>query len=249
MTARLAHILRHPIKSVGREELEEVTLAPGAWLPFDRLWAITHEKSRVSGGWEKGINFLRCVSDPGLMAITARLDEASGRITLRHPAAGEFAGRPDDPREARALVDWLRGIRAPDKPAPTGVYRAADAHISDMPDPWVSVASLASLKALSQRAGVTLSMHRFRCNLWLDGLAPWQEQEWIGRRLRVGDAVLEVREEITRCKATMANPATGRRDVDTLGLLNELGHQEFGVYAEVVSGGRIARGADAELLP
>ena len=38
----------------------------------------------------------------------------------------------------------------------------------------------------------------------------------------------------------MANPDTGRRDLDTLGLLDDLGHQEFGVYAEVIDGGTVS---------
>ena len=40
----------------------------------------------------------------------------------------------------------------------------------------------------------------------------------------------------------MANPETGRRDADTLGALDALGHQEFGLYAEVVAGGTIRCG-------
>ena len=46
----------------------------------------------------------------------------------------------------------------------------------------------------------------------------------------------------------MANPETGKRDVDTLDLLNELGHQEFGVYAEVIDGGEIALGDTVSVL-
>ena len=46
----------------------------------------------------------------------------------------------------------------------------------------------------------------------------------------------------------MANPATGRRDADTLGALGDLGHQEFGVYAQVIDGGTLALG-DTALVP
>ncbi|NNJ67832.1 MAG: MOSC domain-containing protein, partial [Boseongicola sp.] len=62
------------------------------------------------------------------------------------------------------------------------------------------------------------------------------------------DAVLQVKEQITRCKATMANPETGQRDVDVLGTLDDLGHQEFGVYAEVVESGNVALNAPVEVL-
>lgn len=240
MTGRLAHIFRHPLKAIGREEIDRVTLTAGDWLPFDRLWAVAHEKSKIEGdGWAKKVNFLRGVTDPALMAITCRLNETDLGLTLSHPDAGEISFHPD--RDAAPFLDWIGSIWNPELPRPTQVYRARGAHLTDVPDAWVSLNSLASLKALSQRAGQTLSPHRWRGNLWVDGLAPWQEFDWIGRRIAVGGAVLEVKQPITRCKATMANPETGRRDADTLALLDELGHQEFGVYAEVVEGGEIAR--------
>ena len=93
-------------------------------------------------------------------------------------------------------------------------------------------------------------MERFRGNVWLDGLAPFAEFDLVGREVRVGGAILRVRERITRCKATTVDPATGISDADTLGALAAgWGHQDFGVYAEVVEGGRVAVGDPAEALP
>ncbi|MGV3692985.1 MAG: MOSC N-terminal beta barrel domain-containing protein [Paracoccus marcusii] len=43
MTAHLALIRRHPIKSVGGEGLEQVTLQAGRRLPGDREWAVLTE--------------------------------------------------------------------------------------------------------------------------------------------------------------------------------------------------------------
>ena len=60
--------------------------------------------------------------------------------------------------------------------------------------------------------------------------------------------MLRVTERIGRCKATMANPETGLRDADTLAALGTWGHQDFGVYAEVVEVGPIAVG-DAVAVP
>jgi uncharacterized protein YcbX len=86
-------------------------------------------------------------------------------------------------------------------------------------------------------------MERFRGNLWLDGFEPWQEFDLVGRDLRIGGAILRVRERITRCKATTVDPSTGVSDADTLGALQAgWGHQDFGVYAEVVTGGAVAVG-------
>lgn len=242
MTATLAQIWRHPIKAMGREALDEVAVTAGNWMPHDRLWAVTHERSRLMGtGWDKKVNFLRGVTDPALMAVTSSLDETSGDITLTHPDCGELRFNPE--RDPEALVNWIGEIWSSDLPAPTSLYRATDAHLTDVPDAWLSIGCLSSNRALGQRMGTELSPHRWRANLWLEGTPPWAEKEWVGRTLRIGDVTLKVASEITRCKATMANPETGRRDADTLGALDDLGHQEFGLYAEVIEGGLLQVGA------
>jgi uncharacterized protein YcbX len=113
----------------------------------------------------------------------------------------------------------------------------------------VSILSLASLRDLSARMQHDLSPHRWRGNLWLDGLEPWEEWGWIGRTIRIGEAELRVEERITRCRATSADPLTGVIDADTLGGLKAaFGHQDFGVYAVVTKAGRIATGDPAVVL-
>ena len=73
--------------------------------------------------------------------------------------------------------------------------------------------------------------------------------DWIGKRVRIGATLLEVRERVGRCKATMANPATGVVDVDTLrGLRDVVGEQDFGVFAVVLEGGKISPGDRVEVL-
>ena len=62
----------------------------------------------------------------------------------------------------------------------------------------------------------------------------------IGRELRIGAAVLRVTDHIGRCDATGADTATGRRDIDMVRMLESLyGHTDFGIFAEVVTGGPI----------
>ena len=77
----------------------------------------------------------------------------------------------------------------------------------------------------------------------IDGLDAWAEMGWPGKTLRLGETELEIVEPIVRCMATTANPETGQRDVDTLAILNgNWEHQDFGIYAEVTQGGRVALG-------
>ncbi len=247
MTARLALICRHPIKGHGREELASVALTAGQGLPWDRFWAVAHEAAKLREGWSPCVNFARGAKAPALMAITCRLEEDARRVTLRHPGQGEIAFRPDDPADLARFLDWVRPLNPPDRAQPMRIVSAGLA-LTDSPWPSVSVLSLTSLADLSARMGIALSPHRFRGNLWVEGWEPWSEFGLIGRRLRIGDAVLELRERITRCRATCADVETGAIHGDTLASLEAaFGHQDFGLYAAVVEGGTVATGQEVVL--
>jgi len=232
------------VKSIGYETLDRVALTPGVALPWDRHWAIAHENAKFEGNppeWQRKLNFLRGVTQPALMAIRAELDEATGTVTLSHPDAETITLDPE--AEAQRLLDWLAPLWGADLPAPRNVVHIPGQAMTDWPDPFISILGTGSLDALSLCAGAPLSPHRFRGNLWVEGWAPFEEFDLIGRTLRIGAAELEVKVRIARCKATHANPETGVRDQDTLALLQDnFGHQDFGVYAVVTKPGAIAAG-------
>lgn len=248
MTVRLDRISRHPIKGHGREDLAAVVLAAGACLPWDRHWAVAHEAARLAPGWNPCVNFARGAKAPALMAVTARLDEAAAAVTLSHPERPDLTFRPDDPADLPGFLAWVAPLHPAERARATDIVGAGRG-MTDSEFPSVSILSLASLADLSDKMGQDLSVHRWRGNLWLDGLEPWAEWGWIGRTIRIGAAELRIEERITRCKATSANPLTGRIDADTLGGLQvAYGHQDFGVYAVVTRGGAIATGDAVEVL-
>lgn len=118
----------------------------------------------------------------------------------------------------------------------------------------VTLISTASISHLASRLGLdALDHRRFRANLILAGAErPHQEDEWIGAEIHVGDARLRVIGPIPRCAVITRDPDTGERDADTLREIRryrgvttmEDGGRgiPFGVYARVVSPGRVTVG-------
>jgi uncharacterized protein YcbX len=117
----------------------------------------------------------------------------------------------------------------------------------------VTLVSLASLEQLGDVAGQPVDGRRFRMLFDLDGCAAHEEDAWSGRRVRVGEAVLEVGGPVERCAVTTRDPDTGTVDLDTLRLIREYREPRdgvtipFGVYATVAVPGRVRVGD--ELVP
>jgi hypothetical protein len=247
----VAAIQRHPLKAHGREALVAVALTAGGGLPWDRRWAVAHDAARITeGAWNPCVNFSIGAKAPKLMAIEARLDEGWAQLTLTHPERPALTFRPDAPEDQARFLDWVLPLCPPDRALPARIYSIPVRGMTDTDYPSVSLLSLASNRALSGRMGVELSPKRWRCNFWIEGLAPFAEYDLIGRQLRLGAALVEVVEPIRRCLATTANPVTGERDADTLGALNAAyGHQNFGLYARVLTGGAVRTGDGLSIAP
>ncbi len=248
MTGRVAHIWRHPIKAHGREALDRVALEPGRTLPWDRTWAVAHDRSDADGAaWAPCGNFSRAARVAALQAIEAQLDETSGQISLTHPDLPPIRFRPDD--NPQDFLDWANRLMPGDGLRSARLVRARAAGMTDTDFPSISILSLASHRAVASRMGRDISPKRWRGNIFLDRLAPWEEFDWIGKRIRIGSATFLVREAIGRCQATSVDPATGRRDTDMLRVLSDgLGHTNFGVYATVETAGTVALGDPQEVL-
>ena len=243
--ARIAQLVRHPIKSAGYEPVAEAVLTEGAAFPFDRVWAVAHAAARLTEPptWAPKLQFLRGWGSADLMAISCASDPAAGEVTLSHPRRPSETFRPDEPEDAARLIDWLRPLWPENRPEPARVIRVPGQALTDQDQPLVSINSASSLADLSARMGQDLSPHRFRGNIWVEGWAPWSERDLIGQEITVGKARLRIEEPIGRCRATGANPMTGAQDADTMGALESgYGHTDFGVFARVIAGGRVAVG-------
>lgn len=236
-SGHVSGIWRYPIKGIGAEALTSVDLTQDRPLPLDRAFALLECGGDSTPGWQSCGNFLRGAKGPSLMAITARMDGDS--IHLSHP------DRPDITlpfcKEAQTqLINWIGPIYPKSRPAPTALVDAPDEGMADVPFASVSLLNMASLRAVSDKAGQQLDVRRFRGNIWLEGLAPWEEFDLIGKDIRIGDAILHIAEPITRCRATEANPTSGDRDVQILRIIQEgWAHTNFGVNATVSTSGRI----------
>jgi len=109
-----------------------------------------------------------------------------------------------------------------------------------------------SLQSLEAALKKDVSELRFRSNIAVDGLNAWEEQRWVGRRIRIGGMEFDVVKPKTRCLATHANPITGERDLPILTTLSQKFGQENPTFAVAMlpsgRGGQIHAGDQVTLI-
>jgi uncharacterized protein YcbX len=79
----------------------------------------------------------------------------------------------------------------------------------------------------------------------VDGLA---ERQWPGRRLRLGEAIIEVAQVRRRCVMTTYDPDTQEQDLSVLRRIVEVFDGRMALDCAVIHGGRLVVGAPVELL-
>jgi uncharacterized protein YcbX len=98
-------------------------------------------------------------------------------------------------------------------------------------------------------AALEVDVRRFRSNVHLElDAAPWAELDWIGRRLVVGDAELEIVEPCERCAIPTRDPETQDRWPQLLKLLAAERSTNFGLIARTVTPAVVRDGDRAVLL-
>ncbi len=256
MRGSVAWITIAPVKSLALVHRDEVELEPFG-VPENRRFYLVDDNGRMINGKVVG----------PLVRVVPDYDEESGSLALRLPggdvvagnvAEGEhlttsFFGRP----VAGRVVDgpWSEALSGLAGRSLRLVRTEEPGHGADRGGrAGVSLVGTASLEALANAAGVErVDGRRFRMLFGVDGVPPHAEDGWIGRRLRIGDAVVRLRGNVGRCAVTTQNPETGVPDLDTLRVLGGYrGDVEtseplpFGVWGEILEPGSVRLGDPVE---
>nr|MDT0662211.1 MOSC domain-containing protein [Micromonospora sp. DSM 115978] len=239
---RLAAIHTYPIKGCHRLDHDGARVEPWG-LAGDRRWMVVDEDgvgvtqrevpalALIHPEPRPGGMLLRTAGRPDLV-VAEPIDgpPLAARVFSNHAPA---VARTADPQAG----DWLsavldRKVRLVWLGDPTA-RRIPDADFSDQAD-RVSFAdgfpllltSTASLDAVNDALLASgsheapLPMTRFRPNLVVSGCRrPWQEEEWSGRRVRIGAAVFRVARPSPRCVVTTVDQETGEKGREPLRVL------------------------------
>jgi uncharacterized protein YcbX len=238
---RLTYVATYPIKSCYRVEADSAEVEPWG-LAGDRRWLIVDERATLITQREW----------PALGRIRPRY-YSQGLVLEAHDATALDVPFPAGATmDVKHFRQWIAATPAGDaadrwvsqlidRPARL-VYlddptrRPVDPEFAD-PDDRVSfadgypllVTNEASLHAVNdwlvEAGDEPVAMTRFRPNIVVGGAPAWAEDEWVGRRIVVGDVTFRVPKPCDRCVFTTIDPETGEKGRQPLRVLGQ--HRKF----------------------
>ncbi len=220
---------RWPVKSMAGQPVD--TLA------IDRRGAEGDRAGAVFDVHKGAPRRLTAREAPRLLAWRAAHDSGPGETVLRAPDGAEWAW--SDPGLPAALSgDLGRDVTLHTDPALQ----------QDLPDSLL-VTVQATLDAVGRELGTELDLRRFRTNVHVElDAAAFAEEGWEGRRLRVGDAELELLHPCERCAIPTRDPDTQAKWAPLLRHLFACHSGRFGINARATGAATIDVGDRVEVV-
>ena len=250
MSARISWISRTPVKALALQQLDEVELGEGG-VAGDRRFYLVGETGRLISNKDfPAFQLIRASYDDDRDELALTLAdgrEVRGTVERGEEVTTSFHRRP---RAARLVVGPWSGMLSELAGEPLRLVEPATSGVDRGRSGAATLLATASLGALGGVLGVeAVDGRRFRMNFGIERLDAHEEDTWIGRRVRVGEAVVIPHGNVGRCVITTQNPDTGLSDLDTLkGLAAYRRDVEtteklpFGVHAAVVQPGSVRVG-------
>ena len=245
--ARIRALYRYPVKGLSPEPLKRVAVATGETLPGDRAWAIENGAAGFDPSAPQHLpktSFIMLMKQGRLAAFNTYVDLEEEVLTIQQDGVVLLEASLETSDGRRAIEAFYSQTFGSELRGEPKIRHVPGFSFSDVPDKCVSIVNLESLRDLERRTGFPIDPLRFRSNIYIDGIAAWEEFGWIDRMLNTGTVRLEVFSRTVRCAATEVNPSNGERDFNTTrALMEHFGHMDCGIYARVVEGGTLAEGA------
>ncbi len=226
----VTQITRYPVKSMRGEALDSVAV-DFTGLPLDRAFAFVKDGDHSPFPWFTGRECPQMLTCQPVIGGEGKWPTMSVLT-----ADGEFPLASPEFREK--LFAW------------SGRYASLRSDYRGCQDvAYASVISTATIRALTEAAGVANDQRRFRMNFVVElGDEPFAENAWVGKQVTLGGVTLAVHERDRRCNMITLDPETGASTPAVLKRAGELNDVCAGVYCSVLAPGEVRTGDNVTLV-
>ena len=104
----------------------------------------------------------------------------------------------------------------------------------------ISLINNKSIQDFKNKINQEIEIQRFRGNIYINGIDAWEEQNWIGKIIKINDVSFKVEKKIPRCVAINLKPNSDDKSLNLLqSLKKNYNHFDMGIYLTALNDGQI----------
>ena len=233
---KLQSITRYPLKGFAGERLNKSSIQRFQTLQGDRQYALQYAERNppAQEGWRPKKFFAQSVQTD--LCSQIKVDWTLENVHFDYQGDGLLIDR--NPFDGDTLIEWIRSL-SPDLGQLTLETLATG--FTDEREAYISLLNRSTVTAIAKATDTSDHPERYRGNLLIDGVDPFEELSWVGRTLQIGNATFEVVNPIVRCRATECD-WHGTRTADFLDLLDrQLDTDVCGLYLRSLDNSEIVK--------
>jgi uncharacterized protein YcbX len=255
MTIKISSIHFCPVKSVSYQALDHCNIHKDIGLEGDRVFAflknlvaddptlIDKEHEERKGKWNK---ILTLKNTPALNKYNFSYENE--QLTLFKKDQSILSINSNDAEDRKKLVNKIieleSSIKDPIVLMKNNQLPYFDTTISTKVD-FVNSVSLLNIESINDFRNKTkneIEVQRFRGNFLMEGVSAWEERNWIGKTISIGDQKFHIKKNIPRCVAINLKPETDDKSINLLKFLKDhYQHFDMGLYLVPLSSGKITK--------
>lgn len=198
----VAALYRYPVKGFTPEECDTLTVLDEGRIAGDRVLGVRFADTEAAdNAWSRKTGMVALINTPGLARLHVRFDEKALQLHIsvgNSVVVDELLNPEGRRRISAALASYV--LKLDENPLTEHPERLPLRVIGDGYSPRyhdeeagrVTLHGRGSLQALQATLENEVSELRFRSNIAVDGLPAWEEQSWVGRKIRVGGLEFDV---------------------------------------------------------
>jgi len=262
MSATISSINYCPVKSVSFQTIDKCQIKKDIGIIGDRIFAFAKdldldkaqlfEKSpeERKGKWNK---VLTLKNSPVLNKYNFLYKKNSLTLTLNDKEILTIDINELSERQllSNKIIELENSLKEPIVLMKNEEFPFFDTSISNKVDfiNSVSLINIQSIDDFQKKINEKVEISRFRGNICIDGIKPWEEREWIGKSIKINNISFKVEKNIPRCVAINLKPTTNDNSLNLLqSLKKNYNHFEMGIYLTALDDGEINLGDKVEII-
>lgn len=263
--AQVKQLFSYPIKGLSPHPIQSVTLEKDYGIRGDRAFALmfldgSDTPNPTLVPWMSKGHFAVQNDWPKLAKLECFYDAEMDCLTVRHQGVTLLEAATETQRGRDRISAFFTGFLADAEPTPEARHpqysslqlvgsRTGETRYPDRAPVHISLMSQGTLDELSKDCGTLVDVRRFRPNILLEGIAPWEEFLGVGEEFYIGESKIVITARIGRCANIEVDPDSGDRNLKLLSVLkNRYGHLQTGVLAKIITPGCVKIGDRLTLL-